>query len=314
MSVLVDQDTRIVIQGITGRQGRYHAGRLLAGGFRVSAGVSPGKGGRQVEGIPVYDSVSQALTRHPEINASLILTPPAAVLSAALEAIQAGIPLLAVIAEFVPVLDSLRYVTAAREAGATVVGPNSIGVISPGKGKLGIMPEYIYKPGRIGILSRSGTMTHEMASDLSFAGFGQSTCIGLGGDPVCGLDHTEGLELLRGDPDTDVVVLIGEIGGAGEENAARYIRQTHYPKPVFAYIAGARAPEGKKMGHAGAIVSGNTGTVRTKIEALTRAGVPVAHTMGGLVELIREENVRLGGRLLTVEPAAGLLEERAHEG
>lgn len=302
MSVLVDENTRILIQGITGKQGRYHAKRLLEGGFQVLAGVSPGKGGQQVESIPVYDSVTEALARHPGINASLVLTPPGAVLASAMESIRAGIPLLSIIAEFVPVLDSLRCINAAREAGITIVGPNSIGVISPGKGKLGIMPEYIYKPGHIGMLSRSGTMTHEMASNLSFAGFGQSTCIGLGGDPVCGLNHTEGLKLLRNDPETQAVVLIGEIGGASEENAARYIRDTEYPKPVFAYIAGACAPKGKKMGHAGAIVSGNTGTAQTKIEALSHAGVGVARTMGELVELIRTENERLGGCLLTVEP------------
>jgi len=304
MSVLVGENTKILIQGITGRQGRYHAKLLREGGFQVLAGVSPGKGGQEVEGAPVYDRVEQALAAYPEINASLILVPPAGVLSSALEAIEAGIPLLAVIAEFVPVLDTMRYVNAAREAGVTVVGPNSIGVISPGRGKLGIMPEYIYKPGHIGVLSRSGTMTHEMASNLSFAGFGQSTCIGLGGDPICGVNHTEGLKLLRDDPDTEAVVLIGEIGGDSEETAARYLLDSGYPKPVFAYIAGAWAPKGKKMGHAGAIVSGNTGTAQTKIKALTAAGVKVARTMGEVVDFIRAENERQGGRLLTVSPMA----------
>lgn len=306
MSVLVDQNTRILIQGITGKQGRYHAKRLLEGGFSVVAGVSPQKGGQTVEGIPVYNRVREARSAHPELNASLILTPPGAVYSAAMEAIEAGVPLISVIAEFVPVLDTMRYVHAAKMAGATIVGPNSIGVISPGKGKLGIMPEYIYRQGYIGILSRSGTMTHEMASNLSFAGFGQSTCIGLGGDPIGGINHTEGLELLRDDPDTDAVILIGEIGGAGEENAARYIRETNYPKPVYAYIAGAKAPEGKKMGHAGAIVSGNTGTAKAKIRALTDAGVRVANTMGELVEIIRTENRKNNGRLLTAEPMKDL--------
>jgi succinyl-CoA synthetase alpha subunit len=302
MSVLVGKETRLLVQGITGKQGRYHTQRMLDCGMAIPAGVSPGKGGSEAEGVPVFDSAAEALQKHPEINASMIITPPKAVLSSALEAIACEIPLLVIITEFVPVLDTLRFVRAARERGVTIVGPNTIGVISPGKGKIGVMPEYIYKPGKIGVVSKSGTLTHEISSNLSFAGFGQSTCLCIGGDPIRGLSHTEGLALLRDDPDTLAVILIGEIGGLSEEDAAQYIAETKYPKPVFAYIAGAQAPEGKKMGHAGAIVSGGMGTARSKIERLRAAGVTVCPTVGCVLEEIRDLNGRMGGALATVEP------------
>ena len=310
MSILVDEATRVLVQGITGRQGRYHTQKMLEYGVQVLAGVSPGKGGQEVCGVPVYDTAAQAVAAPPELNASLVIVPPPVVLSSALNAIDAGLKLVVVITEFVPVQDSLRYVTAARERGVTIVGPNTIGVISPGKGKIGVMPGYIYKPGHIGVVSRSGTLTHAMSSNLSFAGFGQSTCVGIGGDPICGLTHTEALALFRDDPDTQAVVLIGEIGGSSEEDAARYLRESGYPKPVFAYIAGAQAPEGAKMGHAGAIVSGGTGTAQGKIRCLRQAGVQVGETTGRVLELIRAANEKMGGALATVEPITDTWEMR----
>ncbi|MGM9662171.1 MAG: succinate--CoA ligase subunit alpha [Oscillospiraceae bacterium] len=302
MSILVDERTCLLVQGITGKEGRTHTKRSLEAGVCVAAGVTPGKAGAEVLGVPVYDHVADALRAHPAINASMILVPPKAVLSAAMEAIEAGLKLVVIITEFVPVHDALRIVHRAEAVGATVVGPNTIGVISPGRSKVGIMPDYIYKRGHIGIISRSGTMTHEVASNLSFAGYGQSTCLGIGGDMVVGLSHTDGLKMFRDDPDTDCVVLLGEIGGTSEEDAAEYVKDTQYPKPVLAYIAGAQAPAGKKMGHAGAIVSGGKGSAASKIEALRQAGVGVAESVGQLLGLVKELDVRLDGKLQTVEP------------
>ncbi len=302
MSVLVNEDSRIVIQGITGKQGRYHTARLIESGAVVCAGVSPGKGGEIVEGVPVYNTVAEAKAAHPEINASLVLVPPKFVLSSGMESVESCIPLVVIITEFTPTHDILKIVDAAREKGVQVVGPNTIGVISPGKSKVGVMPSYIYKPGRIGVISRSGTLTHEMASNLSFRGFGQSSCIGIGGDQIIGMTHAEAMERFADDPETDILVLIGEIGGSGEEMAAEYIKRTGFKKPVAAFIAGANAPAGTKMGHAGAIVSGSSGTAQSKIEALEGAGVFVGKTMGQIVEYVEQVNARLGGRLKTVEP------------
>lgn len=302
MSILVNEDSRLVIQGITGKQGRYHVGKLIEAGSVVCAGVSPGKGGETVDGIPVYNTVSEAKQAHTEINASLILVPPKFVLSSGMDSVEARIPLIVIITEFTPTHDILKIVDAAREVGLQVVGPNTIGVISPGKSKVGVMPSYIYKPGHIGVISRSGTLTHEMASNLSFRGFGQSTCIGIGGDQIIGMTHTEALEHFADDLETDMVVLIGEIGGSGEEMAAEYIKRTGFSKPVAAFIAGANAPEGTKMGHAGAIVTGSAGTAKSKIEALTSAGAFVGKTMGQVVEYVESVNERLGGKLKTLEP------------
>ena len=302
MSSLVDQNTHLLVQGITGKEGQTHTRRSLEAGVHVAAGVTPGKGGQEVLGIPVYGSVAEAMAEHPEINATMILVPPRFVYSAAMEALDARIPLVVIITEFVPAHDSLKIVNKAREVGCTVVGPNTIGVISPGKSKVGIMPDYIYKPGHIGIISRSGTMTHEVGSNLSFAGYGQSSCLGIGGDMIIGQSHTAGLELFRDDPETDCVILLGEIGGTSEEDAAEYILRTAYPKPVFAYIAGLQAPAGKRMGHAGAIISGGKGTADSKAAALRAAGVGVAESVGNLLDLIRAEDLRMDGRLKTAEP------------
>lgn len=302
MSVLIGADTSVMIIGITGRQGQIHCGRMLECGAKLLAGVAPGKGGQFVQGVPVFDTVAEARARYPQIESAMMLVPPRFVKDSALRALREGIRLLVIITEFVPVHDALAVVRCARDLGARVVGPNTIGIIAPGKNKLGIMPDYIYGPGHIGIISRSGTLTHEMASNLTFRGYGQSVCVGIGGDPVIGMDHAEVLEMMADDPDTDAIVLIGEIGGVSEELAAEKIRQLSLPKPVFAYIAGASAPEGKKMGHAGAIVNGGMGTVASKTEALRRAGVTVCPTLGRLADAIGEYDRNNGGRLRTLEP------------
>ena len=302
MSILVNQDTCVVIQGATGKSGRVHVLRYLEAGYKVAAGVTPGKGGQDVGGVPIYNTVAEAKAEHPEINASLILTPPMTVKSAAMEAVNADIPLVVVSTEWVPVNDTLDVVTAARKKGIRLVGPNTVGVISPGKGMCGIMPINIYGTGgHVGLVSRSGTLTHENSSNLSFAGYGLSTCVGIGGDPIRGMNHKEVLELFRDDDETKLVVMIGEIGGGSEEEAARYIKETSYPKPVIAFIAGSRAPEGKNMGHAGAIVSGSVGSAKGKIAALKDAGVHVAETLGQIIELVRKEDEKLGGILKTGE-------------
>lgn len=302
MSVLIDENTPVMIIGITGKQGRVHAKRTLESGTKLVCGVAPGKGGQEVEGVPVYETVAEARAAHPEVRSAMLLVPPKFVRGAALPALENGIELLVIVTEFVPVLDALAVVRRARELGARVVGPNTIGVISPGKSKIGIMPDYIYGAGHIGIISRSGTLTHETASNLTFKGYGLSTCIGIGGDPVIGTNHAEAIELFAADPETDAIVIIGEIGGASEEMAAAKIRELALDKPVFAYIAGASAPAGKKMGHAGAIVSGGMGTVASKVAALEAAGVTVCPTLGVIVDEIAALNERTGGRLRSLAP------------
>jgi succinyl-CoA synthetase alpha subunit len=302
MSILVGKKTNLLIQGITGRIGQIHAGYTLEYGVHLLAGVTPGKGGQNVKGVPVYNQVKDAMKDHPEINATMILVPPQMVQEAALEAMEAGIALVVIITEFVPIRDMITVFDVSEKSRTTLIGPNTIGIISPGESKAGIMPGYIYQKGRIGIISRSGTLTHEVASNLSFAGYGQSTCLCIGGDPVTGLDHTRVLEFFRDDPETLAVILIGEIGGTSEENAARYIRETQYHKPVFAYITGTQAPGEKKMGHAGAIISGSTGTANSKIVSLREAGVRIAPTTGKLVSLIAEMDKEMTGNLMTVTP------------
>lgn len=286
MAVLVNAETRVLIQGITGAQGSYHTEKMLEYGMKVVAGVTPGRGGEQVHGVPVFDTVQEALARHP-VDATMILVPPPFVLEAASEAIENGIGLVVIITEHVPVLDSIQIKALAKARGSRVIGPNTIGVISPGQGKVGIMPGYIYKEGNIGIISRSGTLTHEVASNLTFRGIGQSTCIGIGGDPVIGTTFVDALELFKNDDQTRAVIMIGEIGGSGEEIAAEHLKEFGYPKPVYAFIAGATAPPEKRMGHAGAIVERGTGTAESKIRLLSEAGVIVAKTLDQLIELAR---------------------------
>jgi len=294
MSILVDENTKVLMQGITGKQGRYHTKKMLDYNVKLLAGVSPGKEGEEVEGVPVYDSVKRALNSHKDINSSIILVPPKFTLNAATESIKAGIGLVVIITEHVPIQDSLKIVKLANKYGTKIVGPNTIGVISPGKSMVGVMPGYIYSQGKIGIISRSGTLTHEISSNLTFRGYGQSTCIGIGGDPIIGINHKEALELFRNDADTKAIILIGEIGGAGEELAAKYVKENGYPKPIYAYIAGKMAPEGKKMGHAGAIVNGNMGSAKSKIDALTEAGIKVANVLDEILVFIDELQAQKG--------------------
>lgn len=302
MSILIDQDTSMLIIGITGKQGRIHAKRTLEAGSKLLAGVAPGKGGQEVEGVPVFNTVAEAREQFPEIESAMILVPNKFVKGAAMDALHDGIKLLVIITEFVPTLDALAIVNEAKRLGARVIGPNTIGVISPGKSKLGIMPDYIYGKGHIGIISRSGTLTHETASNLTFKGYGLSTCVGIGGDSIIGSNHADIIELMANDDETDAIVIIGEIGGTSEEMAAAKIKELGMKKPVFAYIAGRYAPENKRMGHAGAIVSGGMGTVKSKIAALEDAGVTVCPTLGTIVDCIAEYNEKTNGRLKSLEP------------
>ncbi len=286
MAVLVDRNTRVIVQGATGKQGQYHTLKMLEYNVRVVGGISPGKGGTEVHGVPIFDTVAQASESSP-VDASMIVVPPAGVLAAALDAIENQIPLIVIITEFVPLHDTLKIRALSLKKGVRLVGPNTIGVISPGKGKVGIMPGFIYSEGHVGIISRSGTLTHEIASNLTYKGIGQSTCICIGGDGVKGMDFVDCLKFFRQDPETERVILIGEIGGAGEEMAASYIKGNGYPKKVAAFIAGSTAPTGKKMGHAGAIISRGFGTAASKIKALEEAGVAVAKSLDALIEIAR---------------------------
>jgi succinyl-CoA synthetase alpha subunit len=283
VAILVDQGTRVLIQGITGNQGRYHTLKMKDYNVQVVAGTSPGKGGQQVIDVPVYDSVAEAAAHH-QIDASMVLVSPAGVLSATVEALESAIPLVVIITEFVPFHDALLIRRLSEDTPSRVIGPNTIGVISPGKGKVGVMPGFIYSEGNVGLVSRSGTLTHEIASNLTYKGIGQSTCVCIGGDMVKGTHFIDILKAFHEDPETEKIIIIGEIGGAGEEIAARYIKETAYPKPVIAYIAGMTAPKEKKMGHAGAIVSRGVGTAESKIGSLAEAGVRIAHNLDELLD------------------------------
>ncbi|MHB8157695.1 MAG: succinate--CoA ligase subunit alpha [Desulfocucumaceae bacterium] len=284
MAILINSGTRILIQGITGSQGSYHARLMLEGGSRVVAGVTPGHSGEKVHGIPVYDTVRDAV-REQGAEASMILVPPFAVYDAALEAIENGLSLVVIITEHVPIHDAVKIKHLADSRKCMVIGPNTIGVISPGLCKIGILPEFLYKPGSVGLVSRSGTLSHEVASNLMEKGVGFSTCVGIGGDPVRGADFVDILRLFAGDPQTEAVIMIGEIGGIAEEKAAEYLKEG-YPKPVYAFIAGRTAPPGRRMGHAGAIVEGNQGTVESKEKLLRDAGVRVLPGLDDLVDVV----------------------------
>ena len=288
MSIIVDEDSKVVVQGITGNEGRFHAASMLQYGTKVVAGVTPGKGGQEVEGIPVYNTVSETVTGH-GANTAIMFVPPRFARSAALEAIDAGIKTLVVITDGVPQKDAIEFVARAKKKGdVIIVGPNCPGVINPLRRiKVGIMPNHIFSPGSVGIVSRSGTLTYEIAWNITNTGLGQSTCVGLGGDTIVGLDFIMLLEMFKNDEETKGVVLIGEIGGNSEELAAKYIGETNYPKPVVAYIAGRVAPPGKRMGHAGAIIMGSTGTAKSKIDAFTTAGVPVAEKPSDIIKLLK---------------------------
>jgi succinyl-CoA synthetase alpha subunit len=287
MSVLVDDDTRVVVQGITGGEGKFHAGQMIEYGTNVVAGAVPGKGGQAVHGVPVYDTVHQAVEAE-DADASVVFVPPAFAGDAVFEALDTDLDLVVTITEGIPTQDMSRVYRRLAEVDTRVIGPNCPGIITPGESKLGILPGTIFEPGRVGLVSRSGTLTYQIVSNLTDRGLGQSTAIGIGGDPIIGTDFVDSLELFDADPDTDAIVMCGEIGGEDEEEAAAFI-DDHVDTPVVGFIAGRTAPPGKRMGHAGAIVSGSgTGTAQSKIDALSAAGVPVGNTPGEVVEEVAQ--------------------------
>jgi succinyl-CoA synthetase alpha subunit len=285
MAIMLDGTKRIIVQGISGKAGAYHTLEMLRQGTNIVAGISPGKGGQSVHGVPLFDSVREAVADH-QVYISLILVPAASVRDSVLEAIDGGVPLIVVIAEGVPVHDTLQFVAQARKKGLRVIGPNSPGIFSPGKAKLGIMPTGSFSPGNIGIVSRSGTLSYEISSHLTRNGLGQSSFVGIGGDLVSGTEFVDVLKMFNEDSETKAVVLIGEIGGAREEEAADFIRQK-MTKPVVAYITGRLAQPGKRMGHAGALVIRGIGTYESKLKAMREAGVPVAQTPADIPQLVR---------------------------
>jgi succinyl-CoA synthetase alpha subunit len=290
MAVLCDADTKLLVQGM-GRMGRFHAGLSVEYGTRVVGGVHPGRGGQEIDGIPVFDTAREAV-RETGADASVIFVPPPGAADAVLEAADAGLALAVCITEGIPALDVLRAKHALRGSGMRLVGPNCPGVVTPGQCRIGIMPAQITRPGPVGVVSRSGTLTYEAVDQLSRLGIGQSTCIGIGGDAVVGTTFVDALELFEADPDTRAVVLIGEIGGSAEEEAAEYV-QSKMSKPVAAFIAGQNAPPGKRMGHAGAIIAGGKGRASDKIAALEAAGVAVAPSPAAIGETLRK-HARLG--------------------
>lgn len=282
--IILDENTNCIVQGVTGKQGSFHTQGMLEYGTKIAAGTSPGKGGQIFGGIKVYNSIAEA-REELDINASIIFVPAPFAKDAAFEAIS-QLDLAVIITEHIPVHDSMEIVEYARQNDTIVVGPNTPGIITPGIGKLGIMPTHIFREGNIGIVSRSGTLTYEVANEITRAGMGQSTCLGIGGDPVVGMDFADVLQMFEEDENTDAMVMIGEIGGNAEEKAAEYIAE-RIQKPVIAYIAGVTAPPGKRMGHAGAIIEGESGTAASKIKALETAGVQVASRPSQIAELVK---------------------------
>lgn len=286
MAIWVDENIRLLVQGITGHQGFFHTKAMQEFGTNIVAGVTPGKGGEIVHNVPVYDTVDEAMEKKP--NASIVFVPAPYAKDAVMEALDAGIKLVVVITENIPFHDAMEFVHYSIYKKARIIGPNCPGIASPGKAKVGILPNLIFKEGSIGVASRSGTLTYEIVNALSQNGIGQSTCVGLGGDPVIGSTFIDALEAFEKDNETSAIVLVGEIGGTAEEEAAEYIEEK-ISKPVYAYIAGRTAPPGKRMGHAGAIISGKRGTAESKIKALERAGVRIARFPYEIAELIKND-------------------------
>ena len=287
MGIIVSNSTKAIVWGITGTKGRFHTKLMLEYGTKIVAGVTPGKGGMTMEDVPVYDTGEEALQHH-EANASIIFVPAPFAADAALEALESGLKTVVIITEHVPVKDSIQVMTRAKKEKATIIGPNTPGIITPDMCKLGIMPAHIFRNGIVGIASRSGTLTYEIAAGLTALGLGQTTCLGLGGDPIVGLSFVDVLRMFEKDEQTKAVALIGEIGGNAEELAAEYIREVDYPKPVVAFVAGRTAPPGKRMGHAGAIIMGKAGTAKSKIEAFQAVGVGVADRPRDVARLLAE--------------------------
>ncbi len=285
MSILLDSTTRVIVQGITGREGLYHTRNMKAAGTNIVGGVTPGKGGSIVEGVPVFDTVAEAKAAT-DAEASCIFVPPPGAADAIMEAASANIALIVCITEGIPVVDMTRAMLIVHEHGSRLIGPNCPGMCTPGQGKIGIIPYQIFTPGPVGFISRSGTLTYEVVSLLTEAGLGQSSCIGIGGDPIIGSTFADYLKLFEADPQTKAVVMCGEIGGSDEEDAAEFIKTM--TKPVIAFVSGRTAPAGKRMGHAGAIISGNTGTAQGKVAALQAAKVPVADTIFDIPGLVQK--------------------------
>ncbi|TXD43787.1 succinate--CoA ligase subunit alpha [Lujinxingia vulgaris] len=286
MSVMVDESTRLIVQGITGSVGSFHTEQMIEYGTNVVGGVTPGKSGQKVHGAPVFDTVAEAVAET-QCNASVIYVPPPFAADAIMEAADAGVELIVAITEGVPVQDMITVVRYLKDKNVRLLGPNCPGVISPGKCKIGIMPGHIHLPGNVGVVSRSGTLTYEAVGQLTALGIGQSTCIGIGGDPINGMNFIDALELFENDPDTEAVVMIGEIGGTAEEEAAEWVK-ANMSKPVAGFIAGASAPPGKRMGHAGAIISGGKGTAEEKFKAMEAAGIAVSRSPAEIGETLKK--------------------------
>ena len=290
MSILMDSSTPVIVQGITGREGQFHTRNMIASGTHIVGGVTPGKGGEIVEGVPVFDTVNEARAAT-GATASCIFVPPPGAADAIMEAASAGIQLIVCITEGIPTIDMTRAMLTVREHNALLIGPNCPGMCTPGHGKIGIIPYQIFTPGPVGFISRSGTLTYEVVALLTEAGLGQSTCLGIGGDPIIGSTFADYLKMFEADPQTKAVVMCGEIGGSDEEDAAEYIKSMS--KPVVAFVSGRTAPAGKRMGHAGAIISGNTGTAQGKVAALQAARVPVADTIFDIPGMVKEALARV---------------------
>ena len=286
MSILVDKNTRLVVQGITGRDGSFHTGQMIKYGTKIVAGVTPGKGGMKVEGVPVFNTVEEAVKKT-EANAAVIFVPAKFATSAIYESVDAGVNLVVCIAERLPTIELVKITAYLKDKDCRLVGPNSPGIVSAGEAKVGILPGHIFKKGKVGVISRSGTLTYEIVDHITKSGLGQSTCIGIGGDPIIGTKFIDCLELFATDDDTEAVVVVGEIGGRDEQDTAEYVKK-NFNKPVFGFIAGKTAPADKRMGHAGAIISGSSGTAAEKVKVFKACGIEVGETPAEVAQLVKD--------------------------